>query len=242
MNTIMESTQQECDTLKVQFEKEYQSMNGIVNLLKQQNEDELDDVLAAYEQIDSDLFLYVDNGQAFPSQKESDLVVKNFLNDSTEDKSVITPHINQATGMRVFDLYQKFLSKGGKTLYLVKEYESEKFAHDFHVPFYQNIGFSYVADAKGELLIGSAPFEKSQTEQNLFTILKNENNSSASIQKFAQDLLLLKDGWITFSYQKETTAFCYVSLGLSTDWYFISAIPKRVVMAQANEMVQKTLL
>lgn len=244
INTILESTQQGRNTLQIQLRKEYESMGTVTTHLKdfdKAQKDELDEFLAGYSTVDDGISLYLEDGSFFPANTAADENIAEFLKKNGEKHGIVNPHISSATGVNVFNLFVQATLRDGTRGFLVKEYEVDKIVDSFTVSFYQDAGFSYVVDTNGNVLIRPPHPNSNKTVQNLFDILQESENSQAELLQFTQSLADRKTGWATFSYQGESTVFCYIPLKLQTDWYLISIIPSSVVNAQTNQIILRTM-
>lgn len=245
VNTILETTQQGCNTLRVQLSKEFDNMNTVstyINSLSLEQQDELEELLGDYGKVDESTALYFPDGMCIPSNLEFDQNAAVLLAKTEEERGVIDPHISSVTGMNVFDLFVKVRMLDGTEGFLVKEYEVESIVDSFTVSFYKDSGFSYVVNMSGDVLIRPPHPNSNKTVQNLFDMLPESENKSEDLQQFALALKDSSTGWAVFAYQDEETVFCYTPLGLNSDWYLISIIPKDVVDEQTNAILMQALL
>ncbi|MCE2604094.1 hypothetical protein LH384_33945, partial [Pseudomonas aeruginosa] len=83
--------------------------------------------------------------------------------------------------------------------------------------FYNNEGFSYIADHDGEILIRSSHPNSNKTVKNLFDMLPEDENDLQTINQFQKSLQKKENGWALFNYNQEATVFCYVPLKHATD-------------------------
>lgn len=244
VDTIMESTRQGCNTLKIQLNHDYQSMEKIAQFaerLSVNQKRELEDVLKSYAKLEEGSVLYLADGSHIPASTEKDEEAQKALQSSELDRGIINPHISSATGVNVFDLYMKVQLKDGTEGYLLKEYEIKSIVDSFSLSFYNGAGFSYIIDTQGDVLIRPPHPGSNKTVKNLFDMLPEGQNSIDSLDKFKKSLDSSNSGWAIFQYQNEQTVFCYTPLKLQTDWYLISIIPKSVVDAQTNEILLRSL-
>lgn len=245
VSTIMESTQQGCNTLKVQLRDEYESMNSVVGYVKEvpaNQKEMLEDIIGDYGKVDSGISLYLADGSGYPSGIGLDEEVQEALVGGGKENGIINPHISSVTGINVFDLYVKANLQDGTEGYLVKEYEISHIVDTFSLSFYNDSGFSYVIDDEGSVLIRPPHPNSNKTVKNLFDMLKESKNKSASLEKFSQSLKNSKRGWAVFDYQGEETVFCYTPLRLESNWLVVSIIPKKVVDEQTNQILARTLI
>lgn len=245
VNTILESTQQGCNTLKVQLSEEFENMNIIstyINRLSLDDADELEEILTGYSKVDRGVSLYIPESVSIPADVEMDENAAVFLENADSERGILDPHISSVTGMNVFNLYVKVRMQDGTEGVLMKEYEVQSIVDSFSLSFYKDTGFSYVVNVEGDVLIRPPHPNSNKTVQNLFDMLPADDNSSTDLEQFAKALEDSGTGWAVFDYQNEKTVFSYTPLGLNSDWYLISIIPKKVVDAQTNEILVRALL
>ncbi len=245
ITTILESTQQGCNTLQVQLRKEYEAMGTVTLYLKEfasTQEEELDDFLKGYSTVDTGISLYLENGNCYPFSAQRDEKTASQLENHMERNGIIAPHISSVTGVNVFDLYVRVIFQDGIRGYLVKEYEVERIVDTFTVSFYQDAGFSYVIDAEGNVLIRPPHPGSNKTVQNLYDMLPDSENNPAQLKQFTEALHTGKTGWANLVYQGEETVFCFTPLKLQTGWYLISIIPAHVVNAQTHQIILRTMV
>lgn len=244
ISAIKESTQQGCNTLRVQLQDEYEAMGTITKYLKQYSMAEKKDVQEAldnYARADKGISLYLSDGSCIPSGTEPDKEVRKLLLESDDKYGIIDPHISSSTGVNVFNLYVRVIFKDGTKGYLLKEYEVGNIVSSFSLSFYEDTGFSYVINQKGKVLIRSPHPNSNKTMKNLFDMLPETQNDWDSRVQFKKALKQSKTGWAVFRYRGKDTVLCYTPLNLQSDWYLISIIPKDVVDAQTNEILRRSL-
>ena len=244
ISTIMEATQQGCNTLRVQLREEYEALWLVVEYLESAESGEmepLDALLEDYGRIDSGVSFYMEDGSVIPSGALIDGHAVEMLEESREEYGILDPHISSVTGVNVFQLFIRVTMKDGTTGYLLKEYEVGNIVDSFSLSFYQGSGFSYVMDGDGNVLIRPPHPGSNKTVQNLFDMLDSPKNEPESLQRFARALEDNQTGWASFFYEEGNTVFCYIPLGLGSDWYLVSIIPQAVVRAQTNQIIMRAL-
>ena len=244
VSTIIESTMQGCNTLRIQLEDEYQSMGTVAGYMKEfssQQKEELQLALESYAKTDQGAALYLSDGRVLPAGTGKDEEAQKQLWKTNKKDGIINPHISSVTGVNVFDLFIRFDLRDGETGFLVKEYEVENIVDSFSLSFYNDAGFSYVINTTGDVLIRPPHPNSNKTVQNLFDMLPVTQNSENKIREFAKALEDFRTGWAVFAYQEEQMVFCYTPLKLQSDWYLISIIPRNVVEKQTNEILMRTM-
>ncbi|MCJ7855422.1 response regulator [Lachnospiraceae bacterium NSJ-143] len=245
VSTIMESTKQGRNTLQIQLQKEYESMENIAEYLMEFSSDqkkEINSVIRDYTRVDEEVSLYLDNKTSFPYGAKTDTETGEILLKRDMQFGIIDPHISSVTGVNVFNLFTRLTFKDGTRGYLIKEYEVGEIVDSFSLSFYNDEGFSYVADAQGNILIRPPHPNSNKTVKNLFDMIHMTHNDTESVEKFRRSLESASTGWAVFEYQEESTVFCYTPLNLQTDWYLISIIPRDVVNEQTRQILFRAIL
>lgn len=239
---ITEATQQGCAALRVQIREEMRQMDEMCNSLVLQNSSKIfDDYLVKYNQMDDDICVYMDDGTCLPRGTEPDQELVKHLDELTQDSGLVDPHIDSADGDKVFDVYSRFQMKSGRFGYIVKEYDVSDAIESFSFSFYENKGFSHLINTDGDILIRS-PNEKSNLLfHNLYKILYQGKNSKDSIRKLRSALKAGEQGWTVFSSNGKRYVISYVPLGVNSDWYLLSIIPKAAIDKQTNHIIVETL-
>lgn len=243
ITTILESTRQGCNTLKIQLKDDYESMDAITKVLKDysvQDKDALNDIINGYTLVQQGTSLLLPDGSSRPEGTRTDEETKALL-AGDKANGIIDPHISSVTGANVFQLFVRVTLKDGTNGYLLKEYEVENIVDSFSLSFYNDTGFSYVVNMAGDVLIRPPHPNSNKTVQNLFDMLPETQNNPASLNQFSESLKNAKTGWAVFTYQGEETVFCYTPLKLQTDWYLISIIPNEVVGEQTNQILTRSM-
>lgn len=152
------------------------------------------------------------------------------------------PFLNSATGVRSLGVYERFTFVDGTAGLAQKLRPLQAVAERFSLSFYDDTGFSYVINASGDVLLRTDHPNSNRTFQNLFDIIDLESNDAAVVEAFRQSLTEGKQGVALFNYDSEGHVFCYVPLSTANGWFVVSIIPNQVIMAQANAIIQRTLI
>ena len=154
MRTIIESTHQGANALNVQFERDFEDLEQIWRQLAQAEPEAREEMLRYYQAVDPDLRFY----QA-KRQQGGDKKATGYLSALREEQlaGLVPSHINSLTGENVFNMFVQGRLADGNLAYLVKEYRTREIANQFTLSFYDQTGFSYLVDQRGNisLAIGS---------------------------------------------------------------------------------------
>ncbi|MGI6200486.1 MAG: response regulator [Christensenellales bacterium] len=155
-----------------------------------------------------------------------------------EGQGVRAPFLDGRTGVPTVGVYERFYFADGAEGYVQKTQPLAEVADRFSLSFYQDKGFSYVVDQQGDILIRSQHRNSNRTFQNLFDVIDLQGNDEQVIASFREALENGKKGVARFRYQQEDYVFCYVPMQAASQWYVVSIVPNRVIMEQANNIVQ----
>lgn len=241
VNDILESTSQEEKTLNIYIEKDIENLENILIDIQNNNYD-LSKRIASIPQDENIHYTYVDVSQKIYIDKtgKNSITNQDIINLQAKCQSnngIIDPYINHFTGVKVIGTYVK---EGNS--YLIKESRVSYIAKEFSLSFYNDLGFSYVVNKDGNVLVRSNHKNANRTFQNLFDIIDLEGNDSASIQSFKEALSHQQSGIALFNYRNDANVFCYVPLYGIDQWYIVSIIPNDVIMKQANYIIMYTII
>ena len=158
IHTIMESTKQGCTTLRIQLQEAYEDMGNVAVDLEGyslQQKQEIVEILEHSAQSRHGTELYLSDGTCLSGYGVWDQAVGKQIFGQQRKSGIVNPHISSVTGVNVFNLYIQVLLADGTKAYLVKEYEVDTIVDSFSLSFYDNAGFSYVVNTKGDILIRS---------------------------------------------------------------------------------------
>lgn len=245
VNNLMETIKSGSNTLRLQLNHDYTSMEVIAEQIKTISIDEtkqLSDILSYYRKLESSASLYLEDGSCIPSKKNKDEEAEKILLKTDKKQGIINPHISTATGVNVFNLFMEVTLQDKTKGYLVREYEINNIVDNFSLSFYNDAGFSYVINTKGDVLIRPPHPNSNKTVKNLFDMLPASQNDSAILKQFSKALEELSTGWAVFTYGKKEMFFCYTPIIQQSDWILIAIIPKTAINAQTNEILMQSIL
>ncbi len=155
-------------------------------------------------------------------------------------RGIREPFIDDYTGVWTIGIYQRFTFSDGVPGYVQKTQPLKEIAQRFSLTFYGDTGFSYVVNQQGDIMIRSLHPNSNRTFQNLFDIIDLQGNDAQQITDFRGALENGRRGAARFRYQQEDYVFCYVPMETVEGWYVVSIVPDRVIMEQANTIMQNS--
>ena len=240
---ILEVTVQGRHALDTYLEKEQETLHLLAQALEAENSGSgqaLQKTLALFSEGGASYFCAdLDGGMAFTAAADQPLAedaVQTF--EALAGRGVRKPFLNGYTGVRTFGIYERFTFADGAAGYVQKSQPLAELAERFSLSFYNDTGFSYVVDQEGGILLRSQHPNSNRTFQNLFDIIDLQGNDAQAVASFRAALTEGKRGVARFQYQKEAYVFCYVPMENAEGWYVVSIIPNRVIMEQANVIIQ----
>ena len=226
MRTIIESTHQGANALNVQFERDFEDLEQIWRQLAQAEPEAREEMLRYYQAVDPDLRFYQAKRQQVGDKKAT-----GYLSALSEEQlaGLVPSHINSLTGENVFNMFVQGRLADGNLAYLT-------------LSFYDQTGFSYLVDQRGNIMVRSEHRNSNKTVYNLFDMVAGPENDPQVLAQFEQSIQQLKTGWARFSYNGTGLVFCYEPLQLDAGWLLVSVVPERMISAQTNSILQKTLI
>ncbi len=214
MRTIIESTHQGANALNVQFERDFEDLEQVWRQLAQAEPEAREEMLRYYQAVDPDLRFY----QA-KRQQGGDKKATGYLSALREEQlaGLVPSHINSLTGENVFNMFVQGRLADGNLAYLVKEYRTREIANQFTLSFYDQTGFSYLVDQRGNIMVRSEHRNSNKTVYNLFDMVAGPENDPQVLAQFEQSVQQLKTGWARFSYNGTGLVFCYEPLQLDAE-------------------------
>lgn len=244
---ILEVTSQGRHALDTFIEKDMEMLHWFASKLSMKNSSDEGGILDVMKMPDVAEVSYIcgnlDTGMVYPLNRDTGVKLEQEYIDnfsSLEGKGVRDPFLDGYTGTWKFGYYERFFWKDGARGYIQKTKPLSEIAERFSLTFYDNTGFSYVVNRQGDILIRSQHRGSNRTFQNLFDIIDLQGNDDEEVNSFKTALEQGKKGAALFNYQKEAYVFCYVPMESVPDWYVVSIVPNRVIMEQADQIVQNS--
>lgn len=240
VNDILDSTTQEQESFQLFIEKDMENLTTILNSVSLEDETVIGSIMEHSSSNGYNL-IYIDlNERTYLHQRQKEKLLDeevNLLNNLPLSKGITKPYLNRVNGERTIASYIKLEDK-----LLVKEAPVEYIAEQFSLSFYNDLGFSYIIDDSGNVLMRNNHKNANRTMQNLFDIIDIEGNDQAIIQSFENALANHKKGYALFNYHDDTNVFCYIPITILNGWYIVSIIPNDIIMTQANNIIIFTII
>ena len=164
---VMESNRQGVTTLQVQLKEKNQRLKGAARGIEQMTDQEQIAHAVVHYNVLANMVVYFENGNFYPKRASKDKTAEETV-VGKEREGIVNPHINSATGVKVFDMYVPFTTKDGLRGWLVEEVPVNQMMEDFAISFHGDKGFSYVVDTEGQILMRSINLNSNLTVNNLF--------------------------------------------------------------------------
>lgn len=191
------------------------------------------------------LCVNLDNGMVYTGTAEDAVKLEQdqlALLLSMEPAGVREPFLEGRTGVWTIGYYEEFKWSDGARGLVQNTKPLSEISERFSLSFYEDTGFSYVVNRDGDILLRSRHRNSNRTFRNLFDIIDLQGNNEQEVKEFENSLKQGMKGVARFNYQKEEYVFCYVPMKNARDWYIVSIIPNRVIMEQADRIVQNSRL
>lgn len=243
---ILEVTSQGSHAFEVYIEKDMQILSRIAKQLSmsEAKEDTINDIITLFE--DSEVGFTVidlDHGLMYAENAEKTREIdRNELEkyEAFAEREVREPYLDEYTGRKVFGGYQRFAFLDGTDGIVQVKRKVSIVEDEFMLSFYNNKGFSYIANKYGDILIRSSNKNSNSTFSNLFDVIELSGNSKESVKKFSDSIEQEKEGVMRFTFDGEENIFAFSPLKGSDGWYIVTIIPDAVVMKHADEVLKSS--
>lgn len=158
-----------------------------------------------------------------------------------KQQGMLPVHISNSTGLSVFDIYVKGVDKKGHEFYVLKEYSVRELTDEFLLSFYDEQGFSYMVNKDGRIILRPTHPNSNKTMQNLFDTFDKETDKEV-VQNLRHSLAANENGWTEVMINGQSTLVCYASMEKSLGWSIVTLIPNSVINAEADAIIQNTLV
>ena len=106
-----------------------------------------------------------------------------------------------------------------------------------YVNFYQGEGTSCVIDTSGEIISEPIMQDEGGNSRSLIKSLEMEDNSTADIKSFSEDIKAGRKGLRVLDYKGESTVFSYTAIQGHDDLIFVAMVPEKTVTSQSDEIM-----
>ena len=248
VSEILEVTAQGGHAFEVYIEKDMQILTRIIKHLsmdKVKDEASIMEIVDFFQDSETgftvvDLdhgILYGENGKGARRLDSDDLE----MYERFAEKGVTEPYMDPDTGRSVIGGYQRFTFADGTHGIAQVKRRMSTVAEEFMLSFYDDQGFSYIANGKGDILIRSFNRNNnSSTFSNIFSVIRLSGNSSEALQSFSDSMLQGKEGVMRFSLEGEKNVLAFTPVEGSNGWYLIAIVPDAVVMKHADEILKSS--
>lgn len=138
--------------------------------------------------------------------------------------------------------YECFTFADGVSGLIQKSYDCSKISEDFSLSFYNNQGFAYVVNDKGDILIRSVGMLGDHLYSNILEILAGHNDEQEKIDDFITALGNGETGSIVFTGNGEDFVYTYVPVKNTQGWYLVSVVRKSAITAETDIILQDSQL
>lgn len=247
---VQEVTSQGAHAFEVYITKDMEMLHGITLNLEQRNSWDKDAIITklnAYGEAGSNYTVVdLDHGILYSRKDGVNIEISTLTREELagyekfSDRGIEEPYLSEDTGLKMMGYYERFHFLDGARGLIQKEQLLSSIAEEFSLSFYNDTGFSYVVNAKGDILIRSGHRNSNRTFLNLFDVINLEGNSQETLDSFRGALAEGKTGVARFLYESQEYVYAYVPLEITDGWYLITIIPNSVIMAQTDQVLKSS--
>ncbi len=147
------------------------------------------------------------------------------------------PYMGLYTDETMFGYYECFAFADGAPGLLQKSYDRSKVSETFSLSFYNDQGFAYVVNRKGDILLRSSGMDEGSQYNNIFDMFTEPSGRQQEIDDFVKALEEREMGSIRFSREAGDFVCTYVSVENVDGWFLVSIVPWDVITEEAVQIL-----
>ncbi len=155
---------------------------------------------------------------------------------------VRNPYKGMFSDDMMFGYYERFTFADGVSALIQKSYECSEVSKTFSLSFYNDRGFAYVVNHKGDVLLRSVGMLGDHLYDNIFDILAGHNGEQDKIDDFMQALDNEETGSFVFEGDGEDFVYTYVPVENAEKWYLVSVVKESAITEETNAILQNSLM
>lgn len=245
VSDVLEVTTQGGHALEVYLKKDMELLKSLSKNLSQYDSQDETSILNKIRMFsgtrDSFTVIDLEHGRYYSSVSEDSgsLTPERLKEYQNLSKSgVKEPYVDADRKKKVLGYYQCFTFADGSRGVVEKGQLLSDVANEFSLSFYENRGFSYIVNQKGDILISSRHKNSNQNVSNIFDAIDAKKNEKEDMETLRQGMADGEEGVVRFQFNEEEHIFAFVPVQNTTGWYVISIIPDAVIMDQANQILK----
>ncbi len=147
------------------------------------------------------------------------------------------PYTGLYTDDTMFGYYECFIFADGVNGLVQKSYDRRKVSKTFSLSFYNDQGFAYVVNQKGDILLRSEDKIGDSVQDNIFDILTGVHGEKKDIDRLIEELAVRKMGSLMISGEEGTFVYTYVPVKNVENWYLISIVPMEAITEETDQIL-----
>ena len=140
------------------------------------------------------------------------------------------------SGVPRFSFYESFTFSDGKKGLIQKSYDRSKVSESFSLSFYNDQGFAYVVNQKGDILLRGVRTEDHFYE-NIYEILTGGQGGQTDIDRFSTALDNREPGTVLYEGSQNDYILAYVPMEAVDNWFLVSVVDQEALAREANEIL-----
>lgn len=240
---LTEIVEQNKDAINLNLSNEVNNLAVIANQLTErfsQQNSTLQDVFVQYanEKNEFQLFFSLPNGTAyFPNGATLDITGRNYFRIAMADESNISDRlISRATGEPIFVISSPVTIDNEIVGTIQRQYSIEQMYNLCAASLYSDIGYTYIINGDGYIIISSQDENYTPESDNLFRLLYPKNPDETKTLK--TDIENNATGFMELNYKNAKLFATYTPLDKVYDWYLVSSIQKDAVLPNVQTVVK----
>lgn len=150
------------------------------------------------------------------------------------------PYRSLYTDEQMFGYYERFTFADGVPGLIQKSYDCTKVSQTFSLSFYNDQGFAYVVNQKGNILVRSVGMLGDHIYKNIFDVLTGHDAEEAMIAEFMRALDRQGAGSLVVKGSGRNYVYTYVPIENVSEWYLVSIVPEDVITSETDRILRNS--
>jgi HD-GYP domain-containing protein (c-di-GMP phosphodiesterase class II) len=158
------------------------------------------------------------------------------------DNAWLKPFYSSYDGQQYIGYYEKFYFNDGVQGIIQKDINMKSLGERYSLSFYDGMGYSYVIDKEGNIIIRSQDKQSNRTLKNIYDVISLDSNSEDSVEQLQKAIEQHKNGVMEFDFDGQFFVFAVASIDRADDWCYISLIPETALKTHMDNIMQTSSL
>lgn len=184
-----------------------------------------------------------DGSAADASGKVVRIAEEPYFSSVLRDKKtcISDPFYDAVSAKNIVAIYAPVEQNGQVGAVLRAEISLSDLQNILNISFFGDEGYSYILNASGDVLVGSAHPESNKTFQNLFVFMDANGNNDPCLIRTKEDFQAGRSGARILNSDGTNKFFSYVPLRNASDWYLVTVVKESAITKNTRVVVMYSI-